>query len=108
MTEAVALPFVFFAGLAFLFSPHRATQVGGILLCIAGLAGTATIGPDDIFAAVGLGLVGFFIALVIAAFTYGRRLVRPIENTAPCPKCGRQNSISALVCPRCDERLKSE
>jgi hypothetical protein len=109
MTVAIAFPFVFFAGLAFLFAPHRPTQVGGIFLCIAGLMGTAAIGPGDdaILPAVGMGVVGLIIAMAIAAFTHGRQLFRPRENTTACPKCGRQNASSTLVCPRCDERLKS-
>ena len=34
-----------------------------------------------------------------------RQIAKEFGDTAPCPTCGRENSVRARVCPRCEERL---
>ena len=103
----MAFSFVFFAGLALLFSSQRATQVGGVFLCIAGFFGTGTQG-DGLGVGLGLIVVSLLVCIPVGYFVYRkRRMVQPHEDTRTCPSCGRRSASGTPVCPRCNHRFVS-
>ena len=55
--------------------------------------------------------IRLILELVIAAAIRGadqRAAVADVQATAPCPHCGRVNSVHTRVCPRCETRLRTK
>jgi len=54
----------------------------------------------------------FFVKLLMRLFGVlleaddRRKLRNEYGATAPCPHCGRINSASTRICPRCENRLE--
>lgn len=59
-----------------------------------------------------LGPIGIIILAVLAPTSEGFEAealdskLRESSNTTKCPSCGRANSVSTRVCPRCETRLE--
>lgn len=105
---AFAFPFVFIAGCALMYSPHRSSRFAGLSLSIAGLAGTSAMGPGDdgIVGSIVLLVAGFIVCLSISVYMHTKRRSTPKDGeTVPCPQCGRPNGAKAPICPRCNTRL---